>query len=113
MGIFSFTAYVHHYYNPLILSQINFYSYCNGYLESPTLNSPILSKYKDILFLFLFPFFIIPNNYNLIYLSVITAILGFSRLSQLSIAGYLMKTHNVSNIHILIYIIHQIINIYI
>lgn len=35
MGIFCYTAYIHHYYNSLIFSQLEFMGYCNHYILSP------------------------------------------------------------------------------
>jgi hypothetical protein len=116
MGLFCFVAYNHHYHNFLIFSQMNFYSYCNQYLESPQLQSSLINQYKsfkqNIICGFIPLFFLIPSYYNLLYLSVLTYILGLPRFSHFFIVGYLMKYYNVDNIHIYIYILYQFFHIY-
>ena len=47
MGLFTFIAYIHHYVNPLILSQMNFYSYCNQYIESTNIKTSLINQHKS------------------------------------------------------------------
>jgi hypothetical protein len=78
MGLFYLgIGYLHHYYNPFIFSQMNFYSYCIQYIENNTDKTSLINQYnsytKNVLcFLFFFVFFI-PNNLILLYLYIITA----------------------------------------
>jgi len=118
MGLFSFgIGYIHHYYNYLIHSKMNFYSYCNQYIENLHLKSSLINQYKsftkNILFIFFIPlYFIMPNNYNILYLSLLFYYLDLARLSYLLFIGYFMKIYNVNNIYICIYILYQIFHIY-
>jgi hypothetical protein len=117
MGLFCFgIGYIHHYYNFLIHSQMNFYSYCNQYIENQHLQSSLINQYKsftkNIICVFIPLVFFIPNYYKLLYLSVLTYNLGLLRFSGLFIIGYIMKYYNVENIHISIYILYQLFHIY-
>ena len=116
MGLFCFGAYIHHYYNPLIHSQMNFYSYCNQYIECLHDASSFINQHKsftkNIICLFIPLCFIIPNNYGLVYLSVLTYNVGMNRIYYLFIVGYVMKFYNVDNINICIYVLYEIFHGY-
>jgi hypothetical protein len=116
MGLFTFLAYIHHYTNPLILSQLNFYSYCNQYIESTGIKTSIINQHKsftkNIICLFIPFYFFIPTNYNLLYLLTLTYSLKLSQITLLIIIVNLMKSYNIDNIHISIYIIYKIFHTY-
>ena len=117
MGLFCYgMGYLHHYYNSLIFSQINFYSYCNQYLDRHFTKSSFINQYKSFtlnILCFFVPimYFIIPDNYNLLLLGLLTHKLGFIRY-YFFYTILLMKYYNVNNINISIYLCYQMIHIY-
>ena len=116
MGLLCYgIGYLLHYYNSLLYSQINFYSYCNQYLDRQRQGSSFLNQYKsftlNILCFFIPMYFIIPNNYNFLYLGMLTFKLGFVRY-YFSYTIFLMKYYDVNNINISIYLCYQMIQCY-
>lgn len=116
MGLLCYgIGYLHHYYNSLLYSRMNFYSYCNQYLDRQHQTSSFINQYKsfklNVLCFFIPMYFIIPNNYNLLYLSLLTYNLGFIR-HYFFYTIIIMKYYNVNNINIFIYLCYQMIHGY-
>jgi len=112
MGHFCYIAYIHHYYNSLIFSQYNFLHYCIAYIAGT-----FKVKYfniNELIYVLVLPIliYIIPHNGIFILLSAVSSYIGLTRLSQLSIVGYIMNYCGVSNTNIIIYSCYQILQIY-
>jgi hypothetical protein len=117
MGCFCYgIGYVHHYFDPLLYSKMNFYSYCNQYIESVHSSSSLVNLYncnKEYYMLILLPFsFVISDTYIFLYLSAVTYNLSLIRYAFFFLVAHLMKINDINNTYICMYTAYQIIQVY-
>jgi len=116
MGSFCYFAYIHHYYDPLLFSKMNFYSYCNQYIGSAHSSSSLVNLYncnKEYFMLILLPFsFVISDTYIFLYLSAVTYNLSLVRPGSFFLVAHLMKINNINNTYICMYTSYQIVQVY-
>ena len=113
MGFFYYTRYIHYYCNSLILSQYDFMYYCNSLAVAGAFKIKYFNI-NELLYVLIIPvlIYIIPHNGIFLMLSAATSYSGLTRLSQLSIVGYIMNSCGISNTNIIIYTCYQILQTY-